>query len=74
MGSTRQSPDWEAVDIYVKTRLASKRDVYGWAAMDTSSEPSALILVPESVEAESFPAEVGGVRIHLKRVAPPGRY
>lgn len=66
------SPAWDEVDRYVKARLASEGDTYGWIRLDLE-EPTALILTKVSTESQSFPTAIGGVRIQLRRVSPPER-
>jgi hypothetical protein len=67
-------PDWVAVDEYVRTRLSSRGDVYGWARLEQAANPAALILADEAAPDDSFPETIGGVRIVLKKGPPPVRY
>ena len=66
-------PDWDEVDRYVRARLASKGDTFGWMRIEDSEDPAAVILVGTSAESQSFPSAIGGVRIHVRRLSPPER-
>jgi hypothetical protein len=61
------------VEDYFKNRLESAKDVFGWMRKDDPDGPAALILADLSARLGSFPREVGGVRIEVKRISPPER-
>jgi len=62
--------DWQQVDLYTQRRREDQGDVFGWLRTEDKGEV-ALILVAESSNAESFPQEIAGIRVVVKKVSTP---
>ena len=59
--------DWKAVDQYAQKRRDDHADVFGWFRV----EDVAVMLVAESSQAATFPKEIAGIRVHIKKVTAP---
>ena len=62
--------DWTQVDEYAKRRRADRGDVFGWFRRP-NEENVAVILAADSTEDESFPEEISGIRLTVKKISAP---
>jgi hypothetical protein len=61
--------DWSRVDDYAKKRRDERGDVYGWLRDEQTD--AAIILAGESSEEESFPKEISGIHVVVKKISTP---
>lgn len=55
---------------YANERQRVSQDLYGWAVL-ADDIPTVLFYVSHEAHLETFPEEIGKVRVKLKRVSPP---
>ena len=61
--------DWLRVDDYAKKRRDERGDVYGWLRDEQTN--AAVILTGGSSEEESFPREISGIHVVVKKIIAP---
>lgn len=62
---------FDAVDRWVRERIARHGDVYGWGPVQVGEQPIAVILVDDQVDSITFPTEIDGVKIGVRFVPKP---
>jgi hypothetical protein len=71
MKSNHFKNQFEPINAYAMDRLKSSGDVYGWAPLEDNEEPSALLLISQDTPLDSFPDNIAGIKLVLKRISPP---
>lgn len=63
------------VDEYARRRSSRRGDVYGWTILpvtnDRGEADEIVFLVSEEADPGTFPKEIAGHRVRLKRISPP---
>lgn len=66
-----QHDAFEAIECYVRERLAARHDVYGWAPIEDDTGKQALVLIAHDASARSFPRSINGISLVLRRIGAP---
>ena len=61
---------WRQVELYAQKRREDTGDVFGWLRSQDQGEV-AVILAAESSNAESFPQEISGIRVVVRKIRTP---
>jgi hypothetical protein len=63
------------VDEYARKRASGRGDIYGWTILQVRNghgeQDEILFLVSEKADARTFPDEIAGHKVQLKRISPP---
>lgn len=62
--------DWEQVERYTQKRRENDGDIFGWLRSEDEGAV-AVLLAAESSRIESFPREIAGIRIVVRRITTP---
>lgn len=66
---------FKRVDEYARERALRLGDVYGWAILPVTSNAETrdevVLLVAEKADLASFPRQIGGYKVRLRRVPEP---
>jgi len=61
---------WRQIELYAQKRREDIGDVFGWLRSDDEGEV-AVILAAESSKDESFPHEISGIRVVVRKMSTP---
>jgi hypothetical protein len=61
---------WREVDLYAQKRREDAGDVFGWLRSEDDGEV-AVILAAMSSDDDSFPQEISGIRVVVKKMRAP---